>query len=124
MCLSIFEHILSGRNNARNRRKMAEQVINDFPELVFSGWDLKCQIGGCKEIVLGYGLTKWDRDTSVMRGILYGSTVYMQLKENPDLIYRAIEETYDWSIELGIRTTILAETIPKVIKFIAEECVC
>lgn len=79
------------RNNARNRRKMAEQVINDFPELVFSGWDLKCQIGGCKEIVLGYGLTKWDRDTSVMRGILYGSTVYMQLKENPDLIYRAIE---------------------------------
>lgn len=112
------------RNNARNRRKMAEQVINDFPELVFSGWDLKCQIGGCKEIVLGYGLTKWDRDTSVMRGILYGSTVYMQLKEKPDLIYRAIEETYDWSIELGIRTTILAETIPKVIKFIAEECVC
>ena len=34
------------------------------------------------------------------------------------------KEYYEMSIELGIRTTILAETIPKVIKFIAEECVC
>lgn len=119
---AIIERRYYRKNNSRNRRKMAQQVINDFPELVISGWDLYRQIGGCKEIVFDYGLTKWVNDIYVV-DCCYGGTVYMQFRDNPDLIYRAIEETYDWSIELGIRTTLLAEAIPKVIKFIAEECI-
>jgi len=110
------------KNNAKNRRKFAEKVVADYPNLAISGWDLKNQIGGCKEIVFDFGLTKWINDIYEVNAP-YGGTIYLLLRDNPDLIYRAIEETYDWSIEIGIRTTLLAVAIPKVIEFIAKECI-
>lgn len=119
---AIVERKYYRKNNSRNRRKMAEQVLADFPDLVISGWDLYNQVGGCKEIVWEYGLTKWINDVYVV-DCCYGGIVYMQFRDNPDLIYDAIEDTYNWSIKLGVKTTLLAEAIPKVIKFIAEECV-
>ena len=45
----------------------------------------------------------------------YCWNVFDALKRNPDDIYAAIEETYEWSIKLHIRTTLLAKAIPSVL---------
>lgn len=111
------------KNGSKTRRKFAEMVVADYPRLVLSGWDIYKQVGGCKEIVFDYGLAAWINDVYILPSVRYGGDVYMRFRDNPDLIYRAIEETYEWSIELGVRTTDLARAIPKVIEFIATKCI-
>lgn len=111
------------KNGSRTRRKYAEMVVADYPDLVLSGWDIYKQVGGCKDIVFNFGLTEWVYDVYVMPSVKYGGDIYMYLRDNPDLIYRAIEDTYEWSIELGIRTTAKSVAIPKVIEFIATKCI-
>lgn len=112
------------KNGAKTRRKFAELVVADYSELELSGWDIYKQVGGCKETIFDYDLAKWKNDSYIhVPGTVYGWYIYEKLRDNPDQIYEAIEETYDWSCKIDIRTTVLADAIPKVIEFIATECI-
>lgn len=107
------------KNGANTRRMYAEKVVERFPYISLR--DLHSQIGGCREIVESFNLTKyvdepfWDTDNLSCR-------IYMRLKENPDEIYEAIENIYKWSFDIG-RTSEVEKRLPLVIQFIAEECV-
>lgn len=109
------------KNSAKNRRRYAGKVINDFPRLALSVRDLKSQIGGCMEIIKNLNMTKFD-DEPFWKSDYTAFLLYDRLKNNPDEIYDAIEETYKWSIEVSVRTTMVAEKIPKVMAFIVKEC--
>ena len=108
----------------RIENTIVKMVVADYPELELSGWDIYQQVGGCRDIVFDYNLGKWTNDSHIhVPGTVFGWYIYEKLRDNPDKIYEAIEETYDWSWEIDIRTTELAEAIPKVIEFIATECI-
>ena len=109
------------KNNAKNRSKYAEKVINDFPRLALSTRDLKCQIGGCTDIIKALKKTKFD-DEPFFWDDWVAYRMYDRLKKYPDEIYDAVENTYEWSCKIDVRTTLIAEKFLKVINFICNEC--
>lgn len=103
--------------NREKRRVLAEAVLRDFPNATFR--DVASQIGGCRDIIWEFGLWETPHEPYWMEsGVKFA--IYERLKNYPDEIYEAIEETYEWSIKIGVRTTLVENLIPEILKDIGE----
>lgn len=102
---------------SHKRREFAESLRADFPILALSAKDIHHQVGGIFEIVV-------ERDKDLYNFVYDTSPFfYLYLKDNPKYLFDAIENTYDLSIKLGIKTSFLVQSVPNVLEFIANRCV-
>lgn len=113
---SIRYYYRKGLNRDR-RKKKALEVLIDFPKASFR--DVHGQIGGDREIVAEFGL--WEDFNNPYYFDVYEKwRVFEVLKRNPEQLYEAIEETYEWSKEIGVRTTLIERVLPEILKDIGE----
>ena len=98
--------------NREKRKAAAEEVLKDFPR---ASWrDVSSQTGGCKEIIWEFDLWETPHDPYWMDGYaIY--TVFERLKQFPDEIYDAIEDTYEWSKKIHVRTTEIELCLPRIL---------
>lgn len=106
------------------RTKRMNAVLADYP--MASARDIKRATGsGLATIIRDCeGLKHIDnpywKTTSYWEANWVAEHVLDNLKRDPSQIYDAIENTYEWSIKIGVRTTRIEECLPQILKDIGE----
>ena len=99
------------------RMKRIEAVLKDYPFASvrdITGATRLCQstVRKCEKLIYDddpYWKESYDK-----------WSILCALKKNPDDIYNAIEETYCWSKQIGVRTSLIEKYLPEIIRDIGE----
>lgn len=92
----------------KKRKENALSVLRDFPHA--SLFDVKNQVSTSLDKLWSFGF--WEKRTDPYWDNNEYFDIYKWLKKCPDDIYYAIEETYQFSMWVGVRTTVVREFIP------------
>lgn len=111
----LDERVYYRKNGSKTRKKIAIKCVTDFPLMVMR--DLHSQVGGCRSIIIDFKLVPEHDYYWCSDGIKW--TLFSELKKNPSVIYDMIEETYKYSIKVGIKTSLIPNKVAEIIEDIA-----